>query len=194
MRKGYKDYMIKKIKDEKYLVCHHNYRNLEYLTWVDKDKLGIIAFFGKKNNPQVYGVTRHKEIFDGYITDLIKKADDNYATKEARKELKSQRKKYWVDSLEIGSILYTSWGYDQTNVSFFQVVGRPTKYKVEFREIAADIKESHWFSGRKSARRDDFIGDVKCSIISENGINCEYDYKGRLIDNDDREIFYSWGY
>ena len=113
------------------------------------------------------------------------KYNDDFATEEARKELKSQRKKYWVESLEVGTILYTSWGYDQTNVLFFQVVGRPTEYKVEFREIAANIKEIDFFSGTKSARRDDFIGDVKCSIISENGINCEYGWEYIVVGVDD---------
>jgi hypothetical protein len=194
MKKGYRDNLIKKIKDEKNLLSHHQYRGLECLTWVDQDELGILAFLGKKNEPQVYVTTRDKERFDECLKDLLDIADDDYAAKEARKELKAQRKKYWVDSLKIGSILYTSWGYDQTNVSFFQVVGRPTKYKVEFREINYNLIVSHALSGKKSARRDDFIGVIKCSTISENGISCEYDYKGRLLDNDDREICCSWGH
>lgn len=36
----------------------------------------------------------------------------------------------------VGSVWYTSWGYDQTNVEFYQVV-RETKASVWLREIAA---------------------------------------------------------
>ena len=37
-------------------------------------------------------------------------------------------------NIEVGTIIYTSWGYDQTNVEFFQVV-KATKSMVELRRI-----------------------------------------------------------
>jgi hypothetical protein len=37
----------------------------------------------------------------------------------------------------VGDILYTSWGYDQTNVNFYQVVGVPSPAMVVIREIGS---------------------------------------------------------
>jgi hypothetical protein len=37
----------------------------------------------------------------------------------------------------VGDILYTSWGYDQTNVNFYQVVGVPSPAMVIVREIGS---------------------------------------------------------
>lgn len=37
--------------------------------------------------------------------------------------------------LKVGSILYTSWGYDQTNVEFFEVVALPSRSAVELVEL-----------------------------------------------------------
>jgi len=41
----------------------------------------------------------------------------------ARKAEKQREKKSFTPTLKIDDILYTSWGYDQTNVDFFQIVG-----------------------------------------------------------------------
>jgi len=40
--------------------------------------------------------------------------------------------------IEVGSILYTSWGYDQTNVEFYQVVDTYGKWGVVLRQICAE--------------------------------------------------------
>jgi len=42
---------------------------------------------------------------------------------------------------KIGDVLYNSWGYDQTNVSFFEVVGLVGKASIEIRPIASDVVE-----------------------------------------------------
>jgi len=188
-----RNFRIKK-SIEKSNSFHEVYKNLEYVHFQDEGGSTIIlAYFGKKTKPSVYSYVKNEEQLAEYVQRLKKRADREESEKALRKVSKAKGKLEWTEKLTVGVILYTSWGYDQTNVSFFQVVGRPTKHKVEFREIAANIKESSFLSGTKSARRDDFIGDVKCSIISENGINCEYGYKGYLVDNDDMGIYYSWG-
>ena len=43
------------------------------------------------------------------------------------------------NSLQIGSILYASWGYDQTNIDFYEVtklIGRTT---LELRELGQEL-------------------------------------------------------
>ena len=56
-----------------------------------------------------------KEYFEGVQAHEKVKAD--YAA----------RKKAEADELQVGGIYYTSWGYDQTNVDFYQVVERTAK-------------------------------------------------------------------
>lgn len=55
-----------------------------------------------------------------------------------RKEQELQQKREWRHSAKVGDVLYFTWGYDQTNAEFFQVVAvgdktiavRPLKQKV----------------------------------------------------------------
>ena len=62
---------------------------------------------------------------------------------------------YVENDFEIGDILYTSWGYDQTNVEFFQVVGKTAK-TIKVREIGADVRETGFMCGYSMPVKDDF--------------------------------------
>ncbi|ERH41264.1 hypothetical protein N751_17275 [Legionella pneumophila str. Leg01/11] len=63
------------------------------------------------------------------------------------------------NSLQVGSILYTSWGYDQTNVDFYEVtklIGRTT---LELRELGQElISDGSGFSGKTKPIPGNFIG------------------------------------
>jgi hypothetical protein len=50
---------------------------------------------------------------------------------------RTNEKKAWTNPAKVGDILYTSWGYDQTNVDFFAVTKVSGK-RVWVREIAQD--------------------------------------------------------
>jgi len=59
--------------------------------------------------------------------------------------------------VKIGDVFYTSWGYDQTNVEFFQVVGfTPSKKSVRLKEINKEYKETGYMSGVSFPQRDSF--------------------------------------
>ena len=57
---------------------------------------------------------------------------DNLSHQNAikNKEEQKARIKKFRDQLEIGTILYTSWGYEQTNVDFYQVIEKSRAYCV----------------------------------------------------------------
>jgi hypothetical protein len=57
--------------------------------------------------------------------------------------------------LRVGDILASSWGYDQTNVDFYQVIAT-TRCQVTLRRIKAHIRESGFMCGYATARRDEF--------------------------------------
>ena len=82
---------------------------------------------------------------------------------------KKKSKKVSTSSLdsqfEIGDIFYTSWGYDQTNVSFFQVVSR-TRKTVTVRKVAKEYVES---TGKDSAN----VVPVKDEFLSKETKQCK---------------------
>ncbi len=51
--------------------------------------------------------------------------------------------------VKIGDIFSSSWGYDQTNVDYYQVVGFAGKTMVALREIAGRTTETGFMCGQK---------------------------------------------
>lgn len=53
------------------------------------------------------------------------------------------------NSLQIGSILYASWGYDQTNIDFYEVTNLIGSCTLELRELGQNqISDGSGLSGK----------------------------------------------
>ncbi len=64
-------------------------------------------------------------------------------------------------ALKAGDILSSSWGYDQTNVDFFQVTALVGKTMVEVRPISKEsVTETGYMQGKCTAAKDQFTGDA----------------------------------
>lgn len=63
--------------------------------------------------------------------------------------------------LQIGSILYTSWGYEQTNIDFYQVIELIGKSTVVLRELAQEkiTERNDGFFGKTKAKPNCFIDE-----------------------------------
>ncbi len=89
-----------------------------------------IGFSGKKAKYDFYIAFRTADRRAEYVAgweNRIKSWNDMKAASKAKRMMPS--------SLKVGDILYTSWGYDQTNVDFFQVVNIPSKCFVDLRKL-----------------------------------------------------------
>ncbi len=73
-------------------------------------------------------------------------------------------------SLKIGSILYASWGYDQTNIDFYEVtrlIGRTT---LELRELAQEATcDQHGLSGKTRPIPSQYISEPFKKRINIHG-------------------------
>lgn len=63
-----------------------------------------------------------------------------------------------MKKLDLGTILSYSWGYEQTNVDFYQVV-KVTKKTVMIREIGSELKLDGYMSGYRTPMFDNFTGE-----------------------------------
>jgi hypothetical protein len=64
-------------------------------------------------------------------------------------------------TLEIGSVFCSSWGYDQTNVDFYEVVGfTSTGRSVRLRKIGQDTDETGFMCGETTAVPGIYTGEV----------------------------------
>jgi len=83
--------------------------------------------------------TRRREHVEGFFAS-VRDAQQRKATRRAEKTA-------WVNPLKVGEILYTSWGYDQTNTEFY-VITKVSGKRVWIREIAADYEQTGFMSGQ----------------------------------------------
>ena len=113
---------------------------------------------------------RTEEARTKYIEEFKGRVLSQLAFKEKRK----QDKINFVNPAKVGDILEASWGYDQTNVDYYQVVGVKGKM-VKIREIGAKTVEgsmySHGMADMVTPAKDRFIKDseVMRKIVRDDG-------------------------
>lgn len=85
----------------------------------------------------------------------------------------------FVHDVKVGDIFKSSWGYDQTNVDYYQVVKLCGKSMAEVMEIAQDREETGFMSGRCVPKPGAFLHDP------------QFDAQGRPAYDDQGNRLYS---
>ena len=130
------------------------------------DEKHAMGFGGRRSRPDFNYIFRNQERRDEYVTNYI---DDLRQSQEYASKRRADRSK--PHNLKVGDILYTSWGYDQTNVDFYQVVEVVGKCTVVIREIAHEtIDGSGGPSESVVAVKGSFIGEAMTKRSSST--NC----------------------
>lgn len=128
-----------------------------------------ILWIGNKKTPQECFRTKCNTVLTTVAT-VLENRLANVAYKKRKKEKATNLKA----TFDVGSVLYTSWGYEQTNVSFYQVVGFTGKSTVLVRRIGERRVESGYMSGTTFPKTDTFSGELlKCRLRSETSINVD---------------------
>jgi len=81
-------------------------------------KIFAIAYVGKAKNHQWHLIFRSREELDEKIDTLF----GNLQHREEEKKERRAKRKNALLGIKVGDLLYDSWGYDQTNVDFYQVI------------------------------------------------------------------------
>ena len=81
------------------------------------------------------------------------------------------------ETIEIGTILYSSWGYEQTNITFYQLVRKSGK-AVYLCKIESEFVRTQDFSGMVMPKPGHFQGNEVRKILRKpkDGImhDCQY--------------------
>ena len=79
-------------------------------------------------------------------------------------------------NIKIGDIFYNSWGYDQTNIDFYQVVATTAK-TITLRAIKSSNNDynAYYMTGSKLPAKDNFCSD---ELIRKNTL-----FNGRRMEN-----------
>lgn len=122
------------------------------VAYVDLEKKTAIMYAGKSSKPVFYNRFHSVE-------DMKKKINGTFAGLMSYQDLKAQRKEARKagHTLKVGDILYSSWGYDQTNVNFYQVIGVVGVHTVQVREIASQCVSNNGPTTHVVAVKDKFL-------------------------------------
>lgn len=108
---------------------------------IDSDsnyRFRLLCFVGRAVNPTLHVYFKTADERSSYLASyrdrMLKAVADRKASVAQRKTARLA-----AHSLKLGDILYSSWGYDQTNVNFYQVVRVNGRNTVTVREIHSSI-------------------------------------------------------
>jgi len=120
-------------------------------------------FGGKRSKPDKQYYYRSLEARDKAISEYL---DSLKASAEFKASMRAKRDSF-QHTLKVGDMLRCSWGYDQTNVDFYQVTDLIGNTMVEIRPIAGNYSETGFMSGTTTAAKGRFIGEPMKKRVSE---------------------------
>jgi len=128
---------------------------------------------------------------DRFVADWL----DGQRAKVARREERQAEKKASTHELQCGDVVYSSSGYEQTNIDFFQVVQVVSTKSVKLRRIAQETVETGFMCGTTRGLKDQFCADAATLLCRAEGTsirNVGGRYKRSASKWDGREVHCSW--
>jgi hypothetical protein len=142
--------------------------DLAVWSWDSDGKFYAIAFAGKSNKPLWNYRFRSEAERARQINDT---ANSRRLTLKMKTDRKDERKNY-QHTYKVGDILYSSWGYDQTRVYFFQVTDVRGK-QIVTRPIAQKDVSSERGADYVAASPNSFTGPAERSTPSPSGVKID---------------------
>lgn len=109
-----------------------------------RGKLAAIVYFGKQGKSVSHHVFRTEAEREKHVREMFNNRRAHAASVAERRRAKNAPHK-----LEVGHILRTCWGYDQTNVEFFRVERLIGRNSVELVELQALRHDTIYMQGEK---------------------------------------------
>lgn len=121
--------------------------NVEFYLYQGPRGPSAMAFIGKARKPSWRFYFLSEADREKRILNTIEGVKASAAIKA---KWKAERQK--PHTLKLGDILYSSWGYDQTNIDFYEVTALIGKSMVELRQLCVDTTETGFMSGSTTPR------------------------------------------
>lgn len=131
--------------------------------WEKDGKLFSKGFEGKTIKPSFYfRFTANERRMQS-----LKEWVDNCKARVASKVAKKAEKKAIAETISVGDIFVNSWGYDQTNIDYYQVVEvKPSGKSAVIRKIGyANKEETGFMSGNCSPAPGKFVGEPMLKMV-----------------------------
>lgn len=113
--------------------------------WENGTKYTAMVFAGKRSKYDKYYGFKTAERRDEYVKQYFEDIAASYEAKKKYAEKKKAMAAENQDKYEVGKILYSLWGYDQTNIDFYQIV-KKTKSMIVIHQIGKEYLDTKYAS------------------------------------------------
>lgn len=122
------------------------------------------CFIGAAGKPRWAYRFRSDAELDGYVAREISSREASLRAKAERRAEQAQ-----PVAVAVGDVFEASWGYDQTNIDYYQVVRVVGPKTVEIRQIGAVVWDTGMMQGRSVPSVDSFIGRPMVKRVKPTG-------------------------
>lgn len=124
----------------------------------------VAVWFGKMRKPVYHYIFDKEERRQEFIGKQVKNALVEQERNEARKKQIEEEHKLF----QAGAILVSSWGYEQTNIDFYQILERKPK-SVVIQEIGQNKEHDSMDTGTCTPDPETKIGEPMLKKLSKHG-------------------------
>lgn len=150
-------------------VQHKGSSAVAYLYQAKSGQAAAVVFAGRRQKPD------WKYRF-GSPEGRAKRIGEYFAAVEAQEAARAKRKAEQAArgrGVAVGDILSAVWGYDQTNIDYFEIVGLIGKSMVEIRAIGAESEETDWMQGKSVPVPGKYIGEVMRKVAKNGSVKID---------------------
>jgi hypothetical protein len=163
--------------------------DLSIWSWDENGKHYAIVYAGKQTKP----LWHHRFSTPAARTKHIQDSIDARHSRHKIYEDRATKRREHVPTTKVGDIFYTSGGYDQTNVAFYQVT-RVSGKVADVRKVASRIDHSERGADYVVAVPDKFLGPAKRVRLNESGFKMNYHYAHPWDGRPKYETALGWGH
>lgn len=110
-----------------------HFEDVSAIVYINEQENLIQGFHGNKSMPDFYRSFQSLEHTKPYIENWYQ----SLLREKQRKERRRQERLLYTHDYQVGDILYASWGYDQTNINFYQVLEVKSNKTIKLCEIGS---------------------------------------------------------
>ncbi len=182
-------------KDAKEIKCTKTDAVAYINDYADGTKYTAMVFAGKRSKYDKYYGFKTSERRDQYVQEYFKDIEASYERKKQYAEKKKAMISENQKNYEVGAILYSAWGYDQTNIDYYQIIDRTDKM-VTIQKIAKKYLETNYPSEESVVpAKDNFVGEPMKKKIGAYGISLNSYANASLWDGEPKyQTAYGWGH
>lgn len=136
-------------------VTHRHSSAVAYVYKTGAGHLAAMAFYGKAQKP----AWRYRFRTDAERAQSITRFFEATQAHEQRRAARKAERKARGRGLAVGDVLSAMWGYEQTNIDWYEVTGLIGTSMVEVRQLAADREETNWQQGKTVPLSGHYIGE-----------------------------------